>query len=503
MPPTIDDPSRRPTRALLPAAGSGRRARPLTRRTPKCLLEVDGEALLARAIRTARDQLKITDVVVITGENDERVRAALSGYPGVDLSFVRCENPSIGLARGMLLAEHLLDGPFVTLLPDEVYVGANHAELPPLAPGALAVCGAIADADPRLIARNYALDVDGDGRVLRLDEKPAAPAPGWLGCGTFVFAPGIFDAIRRAGTSGTPVELVDVLDREVRAGARVDLFELKGDYVNVNTPGEWLRATDLVRSPGPRSISVIVPALNEEASIARVVTDFLPRVDEVLVVDNLSTDRTADLARAAGARVETVSVGGYGDALRHGMNHATGDVFVLVEADHSFRADDLDKLISFLPSADMVIGTRTTKQLIEQGSNMGPLLRWGNVAVGKLVEALWWSHEPRFTDVGCTYRALWRSTWQAMRESAVDDGPAFSPEMMIEALRAHRRVVEVPVSYHARVGGSSKFSGNLVASARTASKMLRLIAAKRLGLDRRSARGSVAASGAPRRRPAQ
>ena len=120
-----------------------------------------------------------------------------------------------------------------------------------------------------------------------------------------------------------------------------------------------------------------------------------------------------------------------------------------------------------------------------------------------IVEALWWSHEPRFTDVGCTYRALWRSTWQAMRERAVDDGPAFSPEMMIEAVRAHRRVVEVPVSYHARVGGSSKFSGSLVASARTASKMLRLIAAKRLGLDRRSARDSVALAGAPRRRPAQ
>ena len=136
MPPTTDDPSRRPTRALLPAAGSGRRARPLTRRTPKCLLEVDGEALLARAIRTARDQLGITDVVVITGENDERVRDALSGYPGVSLSFVRCEDPSIGLARGMLLAEHLLDGPFVTLLPDEVYVGANHVEPPALAPDA-------------------------------------------------------------------------------------------------------------------------------------------------------------------------------------------------------------------------------------------------------------------------------------------------------------------------------------------------------------------------------
>lgn len=483
-PPTHTSPWRG-RKALLPAAGVGRRARPLTRSQPKCLLEVDGEPLLVRAIRTLRDELGITDIVVIVGAGEDAVRAAVDGYPGVKLTFVRCEDPGIGLARGMLLAESHLDGPFVTMLPDEVYVGANHADLPALEDGALALCGALRDADPRLIARNYALELTRDGRIGALDEKPTRPAPGWLGCGTFAFHPRLFDAIRGAATERP--ELIDVLHGAIQSGERVDLFELRGDYVNVNTAEEWLRATDLVRETAPRSVSVVVPALNEELSIARVVADFLPHVDEVLVVDNCSTDATAERARAAGARVETVQVGGYGDALRHGMNHATGDVFVLVEADHSFRASDLDKLLSFLPSADMVIGTRTTKQLIEQGSNMGPLLRWGNVAVGKLVEALWWSHEPRFTDVGCTYRALWRSTWQAMREHTRDDGPAFSPEMMIEALRAHRRVVEVPVSYHARLGGDSKFSGSLVASARTASKMLRLIAAKRLGLGGRRA----------------
>jgi len=54
----------------------------------------------------------------------------------------------------------------------------------------------------------------------------------------------------------------------------------------------------------------------------------------------------------------------------------------------------------------MVIGTRTTRQLIEQGANMEGLLRWGDVIVGKLIEGLWWGQEPRFTDVGCTYRAI-------------------------------------------------------------------------------------------------
>ena len=86
------------------------------------------------------------------------------------------------------------------------------------------------------------------------------------------------------------------------------------------------------------------------------------------------------------------------------MDAATGDILVLVEADGTFRAKDLGKLLEFLKDADMVIGTRTTRQMIEQGANMDGLLRWGNVVVGKLVEALWWRMEPRFTDVGCTYR---------------------------------------------------------------------------------------------------
>lgn len=473
-------------RALLPAAGSGRRARPLTHNRPKCLLEVNGEPLIVRSARILRDELGIRDIVVITGEGADQIQAALAAVSNVTFTYVHCKDSSIGLARGMLLAQEHLQEPFVTLLPDEVYVAPCHAGLPVPERSTVAVCGAIPDADPRLITRNYSIQAAGL-TIKSLTEKPKAPAPGWLGCGTFGFSPAVFDRIRGASPGGSSsVELIDVLNQSARSGRdRVGLFPMRGEYVNVNTVDEWHRATDLIRAQAKPKLSVVIPALNEEDSIARVVADFAPRADEVLVVDNLSQDRTAERARAAGARVETVKVAGYGDALRYGMDHAAGDALVLVEADHSFRADDLDKLLSFLPSADMVIGTRTTRQLIEQGSNMGPLLRWGNVAVGKLIEGLWWSHEPRFTDVGCTYRALWRSTWHAMRDDATANGPAFSPEMMIEALRHHRRVVEVPVSYHARLGGDSKHSGSFVASSKTAMAMLKLIGKKRLGIGRR------------------
>jgi hypothetical protein len=100
--------------------------------------------------------------------------------------------------------------------------------------------------------------------------------------------------------------------------------------------------------------------------------------------------------------------------------------------------------------------------------------------VGKLIEVLWWSQEPRFTDVGCSYRALWRSTWDKIRDQVQGVGPEFSPEMMIEVLRARQRVIEIPVSYHPRVGGESKHSDGLLHVSRTALRMLRLILAKRL-----------------------
>jgi glycosyltransferase involved in cell wall biosynthesis len=199
-------------------------------------------------------------------------------------------------------------------------------------------------------------------------------------------------------------------------------------------------------------------------------------------MDNCSTDGTAEIARELGATVHSRPLRGYGDALKQAMDAASGDILVLVEADATFRAKDIGKLLEYLKDADMVIGTRTTRQLIEQGANMDGLLRWGNVAVGKLIEVLWWGFEPRFTDVGCTYRAIWRDAYMKIRDYLTRDDAAFSPEMMIEVLRIRGRIIEVPVSYYRRRGGASKHSSSRWHSVRTGLRMLNLILRKRLNL---------------------
>jgi UDP-N-acetylglucosamine diphosphorylase / glucose-1-phosphate thymidylyltransferase / UDP-N-acetylgalactosamine diphosphorylase / glucosamine-1-phosphate N-acetyltransferase / galactosamine-1-phosphate N-acetyltransferase len=250
-------------------------------------------------------------------------------------------------------------------------------------------------------------------------------------------------------------------------------------------------------------VSVVIPAYNEEGTIESVVRDFRahPNVDEVLVVDNNCRDRTAELARAAGARVVAESAPGYGCALRRGLDEAQGDVIALVEADGSFRAFDLAKFLCYLPDCSMVLGTRTTRQMVQQGANMRSLLRWGNVTAAKILELLWFvSSEPRITDVGCTYRALHRSTWAVIRDGLSEAGAPFSPEMICEAFRCGLRVIEIPIHYFSRGGGESKHSKGFLQVARTGLRMLRTILRKRLaprvGPERRAQAAALTARSA-------
>ena len=230
-------------------------------------------------------------------------------------------------------------------------------------------------------------------------------------------------------------------------------------------------------------VSLIVPAYNEESTIASVIEDFKTQevLDEIVVVDNNSKDRTAEIARSKGVRVILEKKQGYGHALRAGMDQATGEILILSEADGSFRSSDVNKFLAYIEDAGMVIGTRTTKQMVDQGARMNFVIRMANVAWAKFLQMLWFfTNETRFTDVGCTYRSLWKKTYQEIRPGLRAVGPEFSPEMMAEALRRKVKVVEIPVKYFQREGGESKHSVSYYHLTRTALKMLWTIIRKKL-----------------------
>ena len=226
-------------------------------------------------------------------------------------------------------------------------------------------------------------------------------------------------------------------------------------------------------------VSVVFPAYNEAAGVAQAVQEFaaVSAVDEVLVVDNNSTDATAERAEAAGARVVQESRQGYGFALRRGLQEASGDYVVLAEPDGTFMGRDVVKLLAYADDFDLVLGTRTTRELIWRGANMGWELRWGNWLVAKFLQVLFGG--PSLSDCGCTLRLVRRTSAERMLPRFTVGGSHFLPEMVCLALLDGARLVEVPVNYRRRVG-ESKITGSMQTAARVGANMLALIVRYRL-----------------------
>ena len=230
---------------------------------------------------------------------------------------------------------------------------------------------------------------------------------------------------------------------------------------------------------GDKRVSVVLPAYNEELHIRKAVGDFLLPgiVDEVLVIDNNSRDRTAEEAAQTPARVIAESAQGYGYALRRGLREATGDLVILAEPDGTFVGRDILKLLAYSDDFDMVCGTRTTRELIWEQANMGWFLRVGNWAVAKLIQIL---HDgPSLTDCGCTLRLIRRTALAKIADRFTVGGSHFLPEMVILALKSGLRVIEVPVNYRGRIG-ESKITGTLKGTLRTGTRMIGLVFRYRL-----------------------
>ena len=227
-----------------------------------------------------------------------------------------------------------------------------------------------------------------------------------------------------------------------------------------------------------RTVSIVLPAYNEERYIRSAVEDFFLDgvVDEVVVVDNNSRDRTAAEAAATRARLVQERAQGYGNALRRGLREATGDLVIMAEPDGTFVGRDVMKLLAYADDFEMVCGTRTTRELIWQQANMGWFLRWGNWIVAKMIQVLYGG--PSLTDCGCTLRLTHRAALVRIQEDLTVGGSHFLPEMVIAALKRGVTVIEVPVNYRRRIG-DSKITGSFTGTLRTGVNMIGLILHRR------------------------
>jgi glycosyltransferase involved in cell wall biosynthesis len=204
-----------------------------------------------------------------------------------------------------------------------------------------------------------------------------------------------------------------------------------------------------------KRVSVILMTYAERGSIRATIEGFFATglVDEVLVVNNNAEPGTSEEVARTRAREIVERRQGYGWASRRGLAEATGDLLVLAEPDGTFLPRDIGKLLAYSDECEAVFGTRTTRSLIWSGANMGLLLKWGNWAVAKLVEALF--NTSHLSDVGCTYKLLHRSLAQRLLPELRVGGSHFGPELMLAIITSGARFVEVPVNYLPRVGTSA------------------------------------------------
>lgn len=439
--------------AVIPAAGRGTRAYPYTRGLPKGMLEIDGEPILARTLAILRDQMGIRDVVIVVGGYGEIIRRRFGDGAelGVRISYVQNDAVERGLSHSVLLAREHVGEYFCVVLSDECYLDSNHGEMLALPyRDALAVCAVTAPGDTERVRKNYAVLVE-NGVVRRLIEKPPSGEDALLGLGTFLFHRRIFDHLERAlvPPGGEGRDLVSVLDRACRAGERVIPFFLQGHYVNVNDRDELNLANNLARSRRfeDRSLALAVIHRGSLERTLSVVDAFrsLGRFRQLLAV--VPPGVSFPPGQAGDCQAVVAQSARYGDMMRAGLDAACGDILFTVYGDGTFSARDVAKFLEYLKEADLVVGTRTTRQLIRQGSNMRGIVRLAHVILAKFLELVWWNYEPRFTDVGCTYRALWSSTYRLIRPRLTAAGPEFSVEMLVETLRCRRQVIEIPVNF--------------------------------------------------------
>lgn len=218
------------------------------------------------------------------------------------------------------------------------------------------------------------------------------------------------------------------------------------------------------------TICVIIPALDEERAIGRVLADVPDWVDRIVVADNGSRDRTADIARAAGAAVVSEREPGYGAACLAGIAACgDADIVVFLDGDYSDHPEEMHVLVDPIATggADMVIGSRVLGE--REAGALTPQQRFGNWLATRLIRLIWGT---RYSDLG-PFRAI--RTTSLARLAMADRTYGWTVEMQIKAAMHRLRAVEVPVRYRRRIG-VSKISGTIKGTIKAGWKILSIIA---------------------------
>jgi glycosyltransferase involved in cell wall biosynthesis len=220
-----------------------------------------------------------------------------------------------------------------------------------------------------------------------------------------------------------------------------------------------------------KRIAVIIPALNEEKTLPLVLND-IPGdlVDEVVVIDNGSIDKTPSIAKERGATLLFESRGGYGYPCLRGIQYLKTkktDIVVFLDGNYSDYPDEIIKLVDPIAKDDydMVLGSRILGK-VEEGALRIPV-RFGNLLATTLIRLIYGF---KYTDVG-PFRAI---RFNKLLELDMNDNLGWTVEMQVKAVKGRYRITEVPVNYR-KGTGKSKITGNVKGMAIVGYRILRAI----------------------------
>ena len=208
-------------------------------------------------------------------------------------------------------------------------------------------------------------------------------------------------------------------------------------------------------------VSFVIPALNEEGVVGKTIKS-IPTEEikeagydvEIIVINNNSTDNTEQEAREAGATVFLETNRGYGNAYKRGFKEATGDIFIMGDADGTYPFEQSLNFINYIveDGCEFVIGSRF-KGSIEEGAMPALHQYIGNPMLTKMLNILFHAD---YSDTHCGMRAFTREAYEKMNLTA--PGMEYAIEMVIEAAEKKLNTKEVPISYRRRGGGEAKLS---------------------------------------------
>jgi glycosyltransferase involved in cell wall biosynthesis len=238
------------------------------------------------------------------------------------------------------------------------------------------------------------------------------------------------------------------------------------------------RVVQNIAVPPDEKLTVVLTAYNDELSIGEAVKDFInhPKVKRVIVISNNSQDRTLEVAIEHGAQAYNESLQGYGAcvyrALYEGIQHTDTQLTLLCEGDCTFRAQDIEKFLAYLPHADIVNGSRIVEQLRSGGSQLSHFMYYGNFFVGKLLE---FKHVQNgtLTDVGTTYKLCRNEVLEKLLPQLNPNvNLEFNPYFLDRALEMNLKIVECPITFYPRVGKSKGGNQNNTIAMKLGIKMI-------------------------------